>query len=442
MTTALIINLGSQEDALVRQALATVGCEQVLAAAAGTVPVIPLHGHSPDLVVVHLIAGNPREPQRLHRLCKSLADTPVVAICEEPMVEDALRSGAADAVCLPLRWAELVARLRAALCGRADKHRRRTREIRTHETLERLQRENTQLERLVSVDALTGIANRRHTLAMLDAEWRRSARAHASIALVMVDLDFFHAYNEQYGHLGGDACLRRVSGAMVTSLRRPSDFIGRYGGEEFVAVLPGTDARGAQEVAERLRAAVEGLAIPHTGSTCAPHVTITAGFAALTVTGEASPEVLIAAADEALLRAKRMGRNRIEGEGLVSVPLAAATPAPRSPTRFPPVFADPWFADRIPAFLAEVRAEAESLDLALRDGRIDRVRTFARRLRALGHALGLAEVERHGDALDHHLRSHDDTAARGTLALLLQYVASVQVVYRRTADAASARAAT
>lgn len=441
MTTALIINLGSQA-ALVRQALASAGCEKVLAAAAGAVPVVPLHGQSPDLVVVQLIAGNSRESQRLQRLCKALVDTPVVAICEEPMVEDALKSGVADAVCLPLRCAELVARLRAALRGRADKHRRRTREIRTHETLERLQREKTQLERMVSVDALTGIANRRHTLALLDAEWRRSARAHASIALVMIDLDFFHAYNEQYGHLGGDACLRRVSGAMVTALRRPSDFIGRYGGEEFVAVLPGTDARGAQEVAERLRAAVEALAIPHAGSTCAPHVTITAGFAALVVTGEGAPEVLIAAADEALLRAKRMGRNRIEGDGLASVPPAGAAPSPRPPSRFPPVFADPWFADRIPAFLAEVHAEAEVLDLALRDGRLDRVRTFARRLRALGHALGLGEIERHGDALDHHLRGHDDAGARVALALLLQYVASVQVVYRRTSDPPSARAAT
>src|SRR5213078_4081981 len=131
-----------------------------------------------------------------------------------------------------------------------DTRRRVTRDRKISDALVALKREKEDLERLVCVDALTGIANRRHALALLEAEWRRSSREHQPLGLVMIDLDCYHAYNEQYGHLGGDACLQRVCEAMVKCLRRPSDFLGRYGGEEFMAVLPNTDSVGAKIVAE------------------------------------------------------------------------------------------------------------------------------------------------------------------------------------------------
>ena len=140
--------------------------------------------------------------------------------------------------------------------------RSRLRERKLSDTIAVLQREKQDLERLVCVDALTGVANRRHTMELLAAEWKRCVREQRPLAIVMIDLDYFHAYNERYGHPGGDACLQRVADAMVRALRRPSDYLGRYGGEEFMAVLPNTDAVGAKIVAERLRAAVEALAIP------------------------------------------------------------------------------------------------------------------------------------------------------------------------------------
>src|SRR5262249_9764099 len=155
----------------------------------------------------------------------------------------------------------------------------------------------------------TGLANRRHTLALLQAEWKRSARDGTPLSLVMVDLDCFHAFNESYGHLGGDSCLRSVTEAMVVCLRRPADFLGRYGGEEFIAVLAATDAVGARLVAERMRSNVEALAIPHTSSSCALVVTISVGYASARPTGSDRLEDLVAAADAALLAAKSAGRN-------------------------------------------------------------------------------------------------------------------------------------
>ena len=184
-----------------------------------------------------------------------------------------------------------------------------------------LQREKHDLERIVCVDSLTGVANRRHTLAMYEAEWKRSARDGTPLSMIMIDLDHFHQFNESYGHPGGDACLRRVAADMVACLRRPSDFLGRYGGEEFVAVLANTDAMGARLVAERLRAAVEGLAIPHQGSSCSKVVTISVGFATTHPKPELASETLLHAADHSLLAAKATPAGMMSAAPWANVPV-------------------------------------------------------------------------------------------------------------------------
>ena len=174
-----------------------------------------------------------------------------------------------------------------------------------------LQQEKHELERIVCVDSLTGLANRRHALSLLDAEWKRSVRDGTPLSLVIIDLDHFHAFNETYGHPGGDTCLRRVTAEMVNCLRRPSDFLGRYGGEEFIAVLANTDAMGARIVAERLRIAVEELAIPHSGSSCANKVvTISVGFATILPKSEKGVDSADQESRHALLSAKSTGRNQ------------------------------------------------------------------------------------------------------------------------------------
>ncbi len=168
-----------------------------------------------------------------------------------------------------------------------------------------------ELERLATRDGLTSVANRRSFDETLNTEWRRATREARALSLLMIDVDFFKPYNDTYGHQGGDECLRRVAGAMSDVVKRSSDAVARYGGEEFAILLPATDPAGAGIVAERIRAAVEALHLPHSGSTVAEHVTVSIGVASVVVTTEGLPAQLVGAADAALYRAKHEGRNRV-----------------------------------------------------------------------------------------------------------------------------------
>lgn len=140
--------------------------------------------------------------------------------------------------------------------------------------------------------------------------WSLAARNAEPIALIMCDIDFFKAYNDHYGHLQGDECLKKVAAVLKKSIKRPSNLVARYGGEEFAVVLPNTDATGAANVAETLRDNVEGLEIPHLSSSVAPKVTISLGVAVGHATFGVLPETLIESADNALYQAKSNGRNR------------------------------------------------------------------------------------------------------------------------------------
>jgi len=180
------------------------------------------------------------------------------------------------------------------------------------ERTQQLSDANVRLAELSVTDPLTGLANRRALEAHVEGEWRRLARAGGSLALVMLDVDHFKPYNDSLGHLAGDECLRRVASALRRLAQRPGDLVARYGGEEFACLFVGIEREQTAVHAERLRAVIEELALPHPASGVAPVVTISLGACwAKPEPGGEWGEVL-AAADAALYRAKQGGRNRVE----------------------------------------------------------------------------------------------------------------------------------
>jgi diguanylate cyclase (GGDEF)-like protein len=182
------------------------------------------------------------------------------------------------------------------------------------------------LRTLARRDGLTGIGNRRDFDERLAQAFHAASQRQLPLALIMLDVDFFKGFNDEYGHLGGDACLRQVSAAVALGVRRPGDSVCRYGGEEIAVLLPATGLDGAMRIAERIRADIEHLAIRHSGSGFGV-VTVSAGVASLLPAGgDSQPSDLIVAADQALYRAKKSGRNRV---ACPSAP--GAVPATRYP---------------------------------------------------------------------------------------------------------------
>jgi diguanylate cyclase (GGDEF)-like protein len=174
--------------------------------------------------------------------------------------------------------------------------------------LRRRQEAEQGLATLAATDSLTGLANRRRLDQVLRQEWARAQRNRKPLAVLMVDVDHFKAFNQRHGHAGGDHALREVAKTIEASIRRPADLAARYGGEEFQVVLPETDLAGARLLAERIRTSVEALA-PFADD--AHSVTVSIGI------GLSGPQhdlsSVLGAADEALYRAKAKGRNRVEG---------------------------------------------------------------------------------------------------------------------------------
>ncbi|OHC67652.1 MAG: diguanylate cyclase response regulator [Rhodocyclales bacterium GWA2_65_20] len=236
-----------------------------------------------------------------YEVCRRLKDNPdtqgipvifVTARCDTQDEEHGLRLGAMDYITKPFSPAIVRAR------------------VRNHISLKM----NTDLlESLALIDSLTGVPNRRRFDETLDAEWKRGLRSGTPLAVIMADIDCFKAYNDHYGHGAGDECLRAVAQALSDSLARPADVMARYGGEEFVAVMPDTDGAGAKLLAQRWCDNVAALALPHTASSVAGHVTVSVGYASQTPAAERSPQMLQGMADSMLYEAKKQGRNRICG---------------------------------------------------------------------------------------------------------------------------------
>ncbi len=254
----------------------------------------------------------------------ALADVPVIFVtshCEPSFEVAGFEIGAADFISKPVTPALVRARVERQL---------------------QVRRMTDELRRISTVDALTGVANRRRFDDMLGREWLRAKRAGDAIALLLVDVDHFKLFNDCFGHPAGDACLRSVSQALAAFNRRPGDLVARYGGEEFALLLPDTARSGAEHMAHRVLDAVDALRIPHALSPTAPHLTVSVGIACYDEASacwidspadsrnaslgppQCSSVDLLEAADKALYSAKHAGRARARLLDIADVDTPAA----------------------------------------------------------------------------------------------------------------------
>jgi len=282
-----------------------------------------IQNEKPDLVLLDINMPNING----FEVCQQLkagevtCEIPIIFISARDEVIDkveAFRVGGVDYITKPFQIAEVVARIENQLTLRRlrrqmqEQNENLKQEIRSRiiaETL--LQEANEKLERLVNLDGLTQLANRRCFDAYIDQEWQRLAREQSPLSLIMCDIDFFKNYNDTYGHIAGDDCLRKVSFLIKQSIRRPADLAARYGGEEFVLVLPNTDTSGAIAIAETIKKGLLELALPHEDSSISEYVTLSMGVTSMIPKIDSLPSILLTAADYALYRAKELGRNQI-----------------------------------------------------------------------------------------------------------------------------------
>ncbi|MDB6048243.1 MAG: response regulator WspR [Pseudomonas sp.] len=241
-------------------------------------------------------------------------DIPIIVLStkEDPLIKSAaFAAGANDYLVKLPDNIELVARIRyhsrsyMTLLQRDDAYRA----LRVSQ--QQLLDTNLVLQRLMNSDGLTGLSNRRHFDEYLELEWRRSIREQTQLSLLMIDVDYFKAYNDSFGHLEGDEALRQVATAIRNSCARPSDLPARYGGEEFALVLPNTSPGGARLLAEKLRHTITALAIPHNAPTPGSNLSISIGLATIIPQLGSNSRQLIHDADNGLYAAKNNGRNQV-----------------------------------------------------------------------------------------------------------------------------------
>ncbi|MCR2807214.1 PAS domain S-box protein [Paenibacillus soyae] len=181
----------------------------------------------------------------------------------------------------------------------------------SREEEEKLQEMNRMLKELSALDGLTGIANRRAFDEAFQQAWQTSAGESSPLSIILFDIDYFKLYNDTYGHLGGDACLKSIASSLKPLIGKPGEVLARYGGEEFVVLLPGADSAAAMEAAERIKGRIASLRIPHKASKVSDYVTVSLGAATMIAMPGLDRTEMVEFADKALYQAKLAGRNRI-----------------------------------------------------------------------------------------------------------------------------------
>lgn len=237
-------------------------------------------------------------------------DTPVIMVTVRDEVEtlrDAFSAGAHDYITKPVREIELVARLNSAISLKNEIEVRKAHEAELVRMAERLAEANVLLEELTITDDLTKVGNRRYFTGCLDNEWRRSFRESDPLSVIIVSIDRFQEFNDQFGRNKGDECLKLIAQVLQISLRRTTDHLARYNDHQFAIVLPKTALIGAQTVAGHIRQSINDLQIRH------PHglLTISQGVASVIPSGEMAIKNLLFLAEEAVARAQKVGGNQV-----------------------------------------------------------------------------------------------------------------------------------
>ncbi len=271
---------------------------------------------SPTLILQDLVMPNfdGLELVREYRARKATHNIPVIVLSsrEEPKTKgDAFAAGANDYIVkLPDRI-ELIARIRYHTRAYLNLLQRDAAYRALHVSQRQLMEANLELQRLMNMDGLTGLNNRRRFDEYARAEWLRDAREQTPFGLIVADVDDFKCYNDTYGHLAGDEVLKHVATAIRTSCGRPADLPARFGGEEFAVVLPATNLAGVKHLAQNMRNEVEKLKIPHSTSSTGGHLTLSVGGVSKVPSKEDSLLELMVRADKALYEAKSQGKNRV-----------------------------------------------------------------------------------------------------------------------------------
>ncbi len=255
------------------------------------------------------------EACRRIKAVKGFVDIPIIMLTakdDDAALEEAFEAGASDYIYKPPRKGEFLARVRSVLALKRETDRRRIQSEKLEALFRQLAEANAKLKRQSLVDGLTGVENRRSFDEHVARLHGMAVRDHTPLGLIFIDIDFFKLYNDTYGHILGDECLKLVAKSIKESLNRQGDIIARYGGEEFVVLLSGTDIKGALITAERIRANVEAKKLEHSASTVSKYVTISLGVASVLPARGSNMHDIVDLADKALYRAKEAGRNRVE----------------------------------------------------------------------------------------------------------------------------------
>ncbi len=250
---------------------------------------------------------------RQYRENEALCNVPVIVLSarEDPKLKaHSFAVGANDYVVKLPDKLELLARIRYHSAGYIARLQRNEAFRFLRASQKNLADANIELQKLAALDSLTGIANRRRFDEVMRAEWQRGQRDKKPLSLLMCDIDYFKVYNDSFGHLAGDLCLKKAAAVLTEHLKRPADVAARYGGEEFAIVLPDTGPEGALLIANACRAHIERLAIENPQAP-AGLVTMSIGVASVVPSPAGSAEALIEMADKALYMAKNDGRNRV-----------------------------------------------------------------------------------------------------------------------------------
>lgn len=275
----------------------------------------------PDLILLDINMPNMNGYMVCQKLKSSseTQDIPVIFISALDDVLDKVEAfayGGADYITKPFEIQEVLARVKNQLTIRQlQKKLQLQNDLLSQEIKERqraeaeLQKANQELHRLATLDGLTQVANRRCFEEYFNLEWRRLQREKAPLSFILCDVDYFKFYNDTYGHLAGDSCLKQIAQAINDTLKRPADLVARYGGEEFAIILPNTTIEGAVHVAELVQEKIKRLQIIHSKSSASEFVTLSIGISCVIPQLSLAPLQLIDITDEALYAAKAQGRN-------------------------------------------------------------------------------------------------------------------------------------